>query len=102
LKLFVCYIRISISQLYKAHWDIKVFFKQIKQVLKINTFIGATPKAVLIQVWTSMISIFTFDFLLLSGRYRLIVDNSPLHFQMFWKGVSYNITELNSGRVYNV
>lgn len=47
----------TISELYKARWDIEVFFKHIKQRLKIKTFIGTTPNAVLIQVWTAMITI---------------------------------------------
>ncbi|MBX2984844.1 MAG: transposase [Bacteroidia bacterium] len=40
----------TISQLYKARWEIEIFFKQIKQVLKIKIFIGTSPNAVLIQI----------------------------------------------------
>lgn len=45
----------TVSQLYQARWEIEVFFKQIKQKLKIKTFVGVSPNAVLIQIWTAMI-----------------------------------------------
>jgi hypothetical protein len=53
----------TISQLYRARWDIEVFFKQIKQVLRVKTFIGTSANAVLIQVWSAMISILLLKYL---------------------------------------
>ena len=44
----------TIGELYKARWEIETFFKDIKQLLKIKTFLGTKPNAVLIQVWTAM------------------------------------------------
>ncbi|MGK2863552.1 MAG: IS4 family transposase [Chitinophagaceae bacterium] len=65
----------TISQLYKARWDIEVFFKQIKQVLKIKTFIGTTPNAVLIQVWTAMISILLLKYLQKRAKHKWHLSN---------------------------
>jgi hypothetical protein len=45
----------TIAELYKSRWDIELFFKWIKQNLKIKSFLGTSQNAVLIQVWTAMI-----------------------------------------------
>jgi len=44
----------SIADLYKARWGIEVFFKEIKQNLKLADFLGYNENAVLWQVWTAM------------------------------------------------
>jgi hypothetical protein len=65
----------TISQLYRARWDIEIFFKQIKQVLKIKTFIGTSPNAVLIQVWTAMISILLLKYLQIKAKHLWHLSN---------------------------
>jgi IS4 transposase len=47
----------TISELYKARWRIEIFFREIKQLLMIKTFIGTSENAVMIQIWTAMITI---------------------------------------------
>lgn len=44
----------TISDIYKDRWQIEVFFRYLKQNLKIKTFVGTSPNAVLIQVWTAL------------------------------------------------
>jgi hypothetical protein len=46
----------TIAEIYKARWDIEIFFKWIKQNLKIKTFFGTSKNAVMTQIWTAMIS----------------------------------------------
>ena len=46
----------TIADIYKARWDIELFFKWIKQNLKIKTFIGTSENAVLIQIWVAAIT----------------------------------------------
>jgi hypothetical protein len=65
----------TISQLYKSRWDIEIFFKQIKHVLKIKTFIGTSPNAVLIQVWTAMISILLLKYLQNRAKHKWHLSN---------------------------
>ncbi len=65
----------TISQLYKARWDIEVFFRQIKQVLRIKTFIGTSPNAVLIQVWSAMITILLLKYLQNRARHKWHLSN---------------------------
>lgn len=45
----------TISALYKARWEIELFFKWIKQNLRIKTFYGTSPNAVKTQIWIAMI-----------------------------------------------
>ena len=47
----------TIADLYKARWEIEVFFRDIKQLLHIKTFIGTSKNAVMIQIWTALITI---------------------------------------------
>lgn len=45
----------DIALIYKQRWQIELFFKWIKQNLKIKTFLGISKNAVLTQVWIAMI-----------------------------------------------
>lgn len=40
----------TIAAIYKDRWQIEIFFKTIKQNLRIKTFIGTSPNALLIQI----------------------------------------------------
>jgi hypothetical protein len=44
----------TIADLYKERWQIEIFFKWIKQNLKVKTFLGTTPNAVLTQLWIAL------------------------------------------------
>lgn len=46
---------ITIAAIYKQRWQIELFFKWIKQNLKIKTFLGTSENAVLTQVWIAML-----------------------------------------------
>jgi hypothetical protein len=45
----------TIADLYKSRWQIEVFFKWIKQNLKIKSFLGTSQNAVMTQIWVAMI-----------------------------------------------
>ena len=45
---------LSIAQLYKCRWQIELFFKWIKQHLRIKAFYGTTPGAVRTQIWIAI------------------------------------------------
>lgn len=47
----------TVAQLYKNRWDIENFFKDLKTHLKIKSFVGTSVNAVLIQIWTALITI---------------------------------------------
>ncbi len=44
----------TIAQIYKARWDIELFFKWIKQNLKIKSFVGTSKNAVMTQIWIAL------------------------------------------------
>jgi Domain of unknown function (DUF4372)/Transposase DDE domain len=46
----------TISAIYKERWQIELFFKALKQSLKIKTFVGASANAVRTQIWTALIA----------------------------------------------
>ena len=45
---------LTITQLYKARWQVELFFKWIKQNLRIKTFFGNSPNAVKTQIWIAI------------------------------------------------
>jgi hypothetical protein len=45
----------TIADIYKCRWQIELFFKWIKQHLKIKTFLGTSKNAVMTQIWIAMI-----------------------------------------------
>ena len=45
-----------IAQLYKQRWQVELFFKWIKQHLRIKSFFGTSENAVRVQVWTAISS----------------------------------------------
>jgi hypothetical protein len=44
----------TVTKLYKSRWQVELFFKWIKQYLRIKTFFGTTPNAVKTQVWIAI------------------------------------------------
>lgn len=53
----------TISAIYKDRWKIEVFFKTLKQNLKVKSFVGTSENAILIQIWTAMIALLIFKWL---------------------------------------
>jgi hypothetical protein len=69
----------TIAALYKARWEIELFFKWIKQNLRVKTFYGTSPNAVKTQVWIAMIVYLVLA--ILKQRYHLEPSLSKvLHF----------------------
>ncbi|WP_445083895.1 transposase [Candidatus Vondammii sp. HM_W22] len=48
----------SIADIYKARWQVELFFKWIKQNLKIKSFIGTSKNAVMTQIWITCVFIY--------------------------------------------
>jgi len=47
----------TIAAIYKDRWEIELFFKVLKQYLKIKTFVGTTQNALKTQIWTALIAL---------------------------------------------
>jgi hypothetical protein len=47
----------TIAAIYKDRWEIELFFKALKQNLKVKSFVGTSENALRIQIWTALITI---------------------------------------------
>jgi hypothetical protein len=69
----------TIAALYKKRWEIELFFKWIKQNLKVKSFYGTSPNAVKTQIWIAMIVYLILA--IIKERYQLKQSMSQLlHF----------------------
>ena len=88
----------TIATLYKARWEIELFFKWIKQNLRVKTFYGTSPNAVKIQIWIAMIVYL--NLAILKERYHLEPSLSKLfHFlevNLFERKPLINIFQTNT------
>jgi len=53
----------TIAQIYKERWQIELFFKCIKQQLKVKSFIGTSRNALLSQLWVALITYLLLSYL---------------------------------------
>ncbi len=65
----------TIAALYKERWQVELFFKAIKQNLKVKTFVGTTPHAVKTQLWCALIAILLLRYLQRLSRFGWSMSN---------------------------
>lgn len=65
----------TISAIYKDRWQIELFFKAIKQNLKIKTFVGTSENALYIQIWTALIAMLLVKYLQFKSRFGWSLSN---------------------------
>jgi hypothetical protein len=65
----------TIAEIYKDRWQIEVFFKLLKQNLRIKSFVGTSANAVWIQIWTALIAMLLIRFLQLKARFGWSFSN---------------------------
>ena len=65
----------TISELYKSRWQVEIFFREIKQLLHIKSFIGTSKNAVLIQIWTALITILILKALKTIAKFKWHLSN---------------------------
>ena len=65
----------TIAAIYKDRWQIELFFKAIKQNLKIKTFVGTSANAVKIQVWTALMTMLILRYLQLKSKFAWSLSN---------------------------
>ena len=58
----------TIAEIYQQRWQIELFFKWIKQNLKIKAFIGNSKNAILTQIWISLCTYLILAFLKFSAK----------------------------------
>lgn len=65
----------TIASIYKDRWQMEIFFKALKQNLKIKTFVGTTANAVKIQIWTALVGMLILQFLQLRSQFHWSLSN---------------------------
>jgi len=65
----------TIAELYKQRWMIEIFFKELKQHLKIKSFIGINENAMMIQIWTALITLLLLRYLQKIAKYPWHLSN---------------------------
>lgn len=65
----------TITELYKARWQVEIFFRDIKQQLHIKSFIGTSQNAVMIQIWTALITILILKALKTQAKHPWYLSN---------------------------
>ena len=75
----------TIASTYKDRWQIEIFFKTIKQNLKIKTFVGTSPNALMIQIWTALIAVLILKYLKFKSRFAWSISNlvAMLRYNLF-------------------
>jgi hypothetical protein len=65
----------TIAAIYKERWQIEIFFKTLKQNLKIKTFVGSSSNAVRTQIWTALIALLLIKILQLRSSFAWAISN---------------------------
>jgi transposase len=60
----------TIARLYKERWQVELFYKWIKQNLKIKSFFGNTKNAVMSQIWAAMVYYLLLCYIKFQSRYK--------------------------------
>jgi len=75
----------TIAAIYKDRWQVELFFKALKQNLKIKTFLGTSANAVKTQIWTALIAMLLLRYLQLISSFGWSLSNlvALLRHQLF-------------------
>ena len=65
----------TIAAIYKDRWQIELFFKALKQNLKIKTFVGTSQNAVRTQLWIALIAMLLLKYLQQSSKFGWSLSN---------------------------
>ena len=65
----------TIADIYRERWQIELFFKALKQNLRIKTFVGTSANAVRIQIWTALIAILLLKILQFKSTFGWALSN---------------------------
>ena len=65
----------TISAIYKDRWQIELFFKALKQNLKVKTFVGTSQNALYTQIWTALIAMLLIKYLQFKSKFQWSLSN---------------------------
>jgi hypothetical protein len=65
----------TIARIYKDRWQIELFFKALKQNLRVKTFVGTSANALHIQIWTALIAVLMLKYLQMKAQFGWSFSN---------------------------
>jgi hypothetical protein len=65
----------TVAAIYKDRWQIELFFKALKQNLKVKTFVGTSENALYIQIWTALIAMLLIKYLQFKSTFGWSLSN---------------------------
>jgi len=65
----------TIAAVYQERWQIELFFRALKQSLRVKTFVGTSANALKTQLWTARIAILLVKYLQLKSRFGWSLSN---------------------------
>lgn len=65
----------TIAAIYKERWKVELFFKALKQTLKVKTFLGTSANAVKTQIWTALIAMLILKYLQMKSTFGWSLSN---------------------------
>lgn len=73
----------TIAALYKSRWEIEIFFRNLKQLLRIKSFIGTTRNAVETQIWTALTTMLLLCWLKHIAKYKWALANLVVSLRIY-------------------
>lgn len=65
----------TIAAIYKDRWQVELFFKALKQTLKVKTFLGTSANAVKTQIWAALIAMLILKYLQIKSTFGWSLSN---------------------------
>lgn len=65
----------TLARIYKERWQLELFFKALKQGMKLKTFVGTSENAVQLQIWTALLAMLILKFLQLKSTFNWSLSN---------------------------
>lgn len=65
----------TVARIYQDRWQIELFFKALKQNLRVKTFVGTSANALHTQIWTALIALLLLKYLQLQARFGWSLSN---------------------------
>jgi DDE family transposase/uncharacterized protein DUF4372 len=65
----------TIAAIYKERWQIELFFKALKQMLRVKTFVGTSANALKTQIWAALIAMLLIKYLHLRSTFNWSLSN---------------------------
>jgi len=65
----------TIAEVYKERWQIELFFRALKQSLRVKTFVGTSANALKTQLWTALIAMLLVKYLQLKSSFGWSLSN---------------------------